>query len=222
MKQIGEKEQMFSFLCVGISVFLALIIFGATVRQYYYGKTHRVTMSGDDDAALRARAAEYGARLSTLRGASVDRAWDRDPFSPIRERVVPVHPFQIKEIIVDPFFIVYMGSMQRQSEDLIAQINWRDETFFVREGERMKTWTIATVSPERVIAVNEEGEEVVLALMKKAPSRPAEARLFSFATEKTHMAKAEDVIEGYKIIDIKKDTVILRQLSSDKIITITK
>lgn len=147
-------------------------------------------------------------------------AGGRNIFEPFREKEVPSELFMITEIVFEPFVFMYMGFIERSSAEFIAQINWASQTYFVREGETFKEWTATQVTKEKVMVIHQNGEDMELPLQQKVFSKKPFARVVVSSTGKEQKITIGDTVEGYKVLDITRDTVILSSNSGS--IEITK
>ncbi|MBU1863515.1 MAG: hypothetical protein KKH94_07640 [Candidatus Omnitrophica bacterium] len=144
----------------------------------------------------------------------------RNFFSPVQKSKAPAAPFYIKEIVFAPFVFIYMGHIEKSSSEIIAQINWGARTHFVREGDALKDWTVMQIKKENVIIMHRNGKEKMLPLHKRVFSEKPYAVVNTYVTEKEVKIYIGDEIEGGKVLDITKDTVIITANSG--IITIKK
>lgn len=151
---------------------------------------------------------------------SLGSAEDRNIFEPFREAEVPAELFVITEIVFEPFVFMYMGFIERSSAEFIAQINWASQTYFVREGETFKEWTATKVTKEKVMVMHQNGEDMELPLQQKVFSKKPFARIILSSTGEEKKITIGDSVEGYKVLDITRDTVILSSNSGS--IEITK
>jgi hypothetical protein len=115
---------------------------------------------------------------------------------------------------------MYMGFIEKSSAEYIAQINWASKTYFVRKGDKIKEWSISEVDKEKVVVESKSGEVIALPLQQKVLSEKPFARVYIYSTDSDKKITIGDEVEGHKVLDITKDTVILT--SDSGVITINK
>ncbi|MFH0771843.1 MAG: hypothetical protein V1933_04425 [Candidatus Omnitrophota bacterium] len=103
---------------------------------------------------------------------------------------------------------VYTGFIQTANGGIIGQINWMDKTYFVKKNDNFKDYKVLDID-KNMIRI--EGKEGALSLEFKKPSKGKEliAVLYNTVTQKKYEARKGDELDGYKILDISKDNVIL-------------
>jgi hypothetical protein len=171
---------------------------------------------------------DHAARFSTLNerykeqngSLSADETAVRNIFEPFQEESEPAEPIVLRDIVFEPFVFMYMGFIERSAAEYIAQINWSSQTYFVREGDTFKEWTVTKVTKEKVVLINPTGEDIELPLQQKVFSKKPFARVLINRTGKEQKITIGDTVEGYKVLDITRDTVILSSNSGS--LTITK
>ncbi len=119
----------------------------------------------------------------------------------------------VKEILFAPLILKYMGFIERDNGDVIAQINFGQKTFFVKVGDKVDTWVIVGIEKDKVIVLGVEGEEKRLPIREKVFSSKPYAVLSSKASGKSQKLYIGDSFEQYKVLDIKDNTVILNSES---------
>jgi hypothetical protein len=143
----------------------------------------------------------------------------RNIFTPLFDRDKKL-PFYLKEIMFEPLFFMYKGHIEKSPGVMIAQINWGEKTYFVQKGDRMQNWTILNIEKEHVIVKSDKGEELTLHVHKQTFSKNPYAVFKMFASENEVKVKVGDQLEGYKVLDIRQDAVILSKDSQT--ISVTK
>lgn len=133
----------------------------------------------------------------------------RNIFTQFRQKVIKAEPFSIKEIVYEPFVFMYMGFIERSASEVIAQINWSSQTYFVRVRETIQDWTVMQITSEKVELLSTQGERIVLPIQEKIMSSKPYARVFLFSTEEEQKITIGDTVEGHKVLDITSDAVIL-------------
>ncbi len=144
----------------------------------------------------------------------------RNFFAPLVKEEKDMVPFYLKDVVYEPLFFMYMGHIEKRPSEYIAQINWADETYFVRKGESIKEWKVKSISKDNVTVENAKKEEIELPLYKRIFSKKPYAIIIIRKTKKELKINVDDVVEGYKVLDITKDTVVLS--IDSKAVTITK
>jgi sRNA-binding protein len=144
----------------------------------------------------------------------------RNLFSEYEIQQIPKEPFEIQKIVFEPFVFMYMGFIEKSTAEFIAQINWASQTYFVRKGDAIKEWVILEITKDRVIARDTNGEEMELPLQQKVLSKKPFAQIKIYRTGNERKITVGDTVEGHKVLDITRDTVILT--SDSGVITVYK
>lgn len=135
---------------------------------------------------------------------------NRNIFIPPKTETIVFSPDTLKITSIErvnlPF--IYNGFIQTSNGALIAQISWEGRTYFVKNGGRIKDYKITEIS-RNVIKIERGGEELFLEFKKSAKGTELVATLYNSMNNKTYEVHKEDEINGYKILDIKSDAVIL-------------
>lgn len=134
----------------------------------------------------------------------------RDIFQQYREEKKIVYPMKIKEIVFNPQSFMYMGNIEKSPGEFIAQINWKDSTSFVREGDRLDEWTVVQIRKAEVKLINAKGRELLLPTRMRVRAYEPHVVLISNKTGKEYLLHQGDMAEGYKILDISQSMVILK------------
>ena len=133
----------------------------------------------------------------------------RNIFQPLTGTTAAEKPFTVNDIVFEPFVFIYMGFIEKSPDEVIAQINWNDETYFVEKGEALREWTVTDIKRDSVTAVNAQGESITMPLQQRILSDKPYAIVTVPATGEARKIAAGDTVEGYKVLDITRDTVIL-------------
>jgi len=171
---------------------------------------------------------DYNAHYGTIFTAYKNRAHvaqeikpeERNLFAPFVIQKQPKEPFAIKQIVFEPFVFMYMGFIERKTSEFVAQINWASKTYFVHTGDTIKEWTISKITKDEVVAVDASGESIELPLQKKVFSKKPFARVKIYRSAAERKITIGDTVEGYKVLDITRDTVILT--SNSGVLTVDK
>ena len=122
-------------------------------------------------------------------------------FSPDSLKLVSVQPIPL------PF--MYNGFIQTASGTIIGQITWSAKTYFVKKGGKFKDYKVVDVDKKAMTVENKDGQLLVLDYKKPVKGIELIARLYNSMDDKTYEVRKGDEINGYKILDIKTDSVIL-------------
>jgi hypothetical protein len=103
---------------------------------------------------------------------------------------------------------IYVGFIQKQDGTMIGQVNWSGKTYFAKKGEKFKDYKVLEINSKLIKAENKEGK-LIMEYKKPVKSKELIAKLYSSMDDKTFEVKKGDEINGYKVLDIKADSVIL-------------
>lgn len=166
-----------------------------------------------DDSATDASGA-YSALIESIKSpfavSRYQQLLDRNLF--VRPEAPPVvfTPDKLKVVSIGatnlPF--MYTGFIQKQDGTMIGQINWSGKTYFAKKGEKFKDYKILEINSKQVRAENKDGQ-LTLEFKKPVKSKELIGKLYSSMDDKTFEVKKGDEINGYKVLDIKADSVIL-------------
>lgn len=135
---------------------------------------------------------------------------NRNIFMPPERETIVFSPEILKITSIErvnlPF--IYNGFIQTSNGALIAQISWEGKTYFVKNGGKIKDYMVTEIG-KNAIKIEREGEELFLEFKKPAKGTELVATLYNSMDNKTYEVHKEDEINGYKILDIKSDAVIL-------------
>lgn len=121
-------------------------------------------------------------------------------FTPDKLKIVSITP------VILPF--TYNGFIQRADGSIIGQINWAGKTYFVKKGEKFKDYKVLEISSRLIKAETKEGQ-FILEYKKPVKGKELIAKLYSMMDEKTFEVKKNDEVNGYKVLDITANSVVL-------------
>jgi len=107
-----------------------------------------------------------------------------------------------------PLPFMYNGFIEKPDGTRIGQINWSRRTYFVKKGDKFKDYKVLEVNSKIIKIENKDGQ-IVLEYKKPVKGKELTAKLYNSMDNKEFEVKKDDEINGYKILDIKADSVIL-------------
>lgn len=107
-----------------------------------------------------------------------------------------------------PLPFVYNGFIEKPDGTRIGQINWSKRTYFVKKGDKFKDYKVLEVNSKIIKIENKDGQ-IVLGYKKPVKGKELVAKLHNSMNDREFEVKKNDEINGYKILDIKADSVIL-------------
>lgn len=122
-------------------------------------------------------------------------------FTPDSLKLVSVQPVRL------PF--MYNGFIQIPDGTIIGQISWSGKTYFVKKSGKFKDYKVIGIDKKAMTVENKDGQLLVLDYKKPVKGTELIAKLYNSMDDKTYEVRKEDQISGYKILDIKTDSVIL-------------
>lgn len=126
-----------------------------------------------------------------------------------KKEIKEVPPFVVESITLEKIPMVFKGSIVRGNSVTIAQINLGEKTHFVKPNTTLENWQIQDITKDHVIITNTSGEQHTLELNKVTFSNERIIRLRSTTSNAIYTVKKGDIVEDYKVLDIKEDAVIL-------------
>ncbi|MBN1870942.1 MAG: hypothetical protein JW800_00050 [Candidatus Omnitrophica bacterium] len=138
----------------------------------------------------------------------------RDPFMRYEEGMFlePIdsaeHDFVVTSIdrMLLPF--VYKGFIELPDR-VVGQINWNEDTIFVKDGSSLHDYTVLHVSKDVVTAKDASGMPIQFHLNEPVFSNELQAVLYDTITHETFTVHKDMQVDNYKVIDIKREYVIL-------------
>jgi len=107
-----------------------------------------------------------------------------------------------------PLPFMYNGFIEKSDGTRVGQINWSGKTYFVTRGDKFKDYKVLEVNSKIIKIENKDGQ-VMLEYKKPAKSKELIAKLHNLMDDKEFEVKKNDEVGGYKILDIKANSVIL-------------
>jgi hypothetical protein len=143
---------------------------------------------------------------------------DRDIF--VEKQDIVITPlFVLRSIEKEEIPIVFKGSIVRGDEVIIAQINWGNKTYFVKPNEMLKQWLIAEITENFVIIKDTDSKPFTLFLNRVTYSEIMVASVLYTKENKIYRVKVGDLVDDYKVLDIKNENVIVSNKNSQIIIS---
>jgi hypothetical protein len=166
-----------------------------------------------DDTAVDASDV-YSALIESVKSpfaaARYQQLLDRNLFMRPEAPPVVFTPDKLKVVSIGatnlPF--MYTGFIQKQDGTMIGQINWSGKTYFAKKGEKFKDYKVIEINSKQIRAENKDGQ-LTMEFKKPVKSKELIGKLYSSMDDKTFEVKKGDEINGYKVLDIKADSVIL-------------
>jgi uncharacterized membrane protein len=210
MKGIYKIAAIALFMLWFILLWLAPSLF--TPKDFSVPTGEDNVMKSDDNAvdASGAYSALIERAKSPFAVSRYQQLFDRNLF--VRPEAPPVvfTPDKLKIVSIGatnlPF--IYTGFIQKQDGTMIAQINWSGKTYFAKKGEKFKDYKVLEINSKQVRAENKDGQ-LTMEFKKPVKSKELIGKLYSSMDDKTFEVKKGDEINGYKVLDIKADSVIL-------------
>ena len=146
--------------------------------------------------------------------SSYTQGISRDPFLRYEEGLFlePIdsseHDFVVTSVdrMLLPF--TYKGYIE-MPDYVVGQINWSDKTIFVRDGSILHDYNILHVSKDTITATDKAGMPLEFQLNKPIFSNELQAILYDTISRETYTIQKNMEIDDYKVIDIRRDYVIL-------------
>lgn len=110
------------------------------------------------------------------------------------------------EAVTLPF--IYNGYIQTPDGTIIAQINLSGKTYFVKKGGRFKDYRVTEIEKRMVKIEGKEGS-MILDLKKPVKGKEFVAKFSNSLDNKVFEVRRGEEAYGYKVLDIKANSVIL-------------
>ncbi|MFH1857265.1 MAG: hypothetical protein ABH836_08620 [Candidatus Omnitrophota bacterium] len=141
----------------------------------------------------------------------------RDFFHEYEEAVLPEQPFIVKEIKQIPLNIIYKGLIELSKDKVIAQVNFNDKTYFLKEGESFGEYTLRETTKDFCVISSNENKEMKLPYRQEIFGDEYEAVLYDTKTKNLFNIKKDFKIREYQVLDIKSGHVVLLGKNGDTI-----
>jgi hypothetical protein len=122
-------------------------------------------------------------------------------FSPDSLTLVSVQPVRL------PF--MYNGFIQTPDGSIIGQITWSGKTYFAKKSGKFKDYKVIEIDKKKMTVEDKDGERLILNYKKPVAGTELIAKLYNSMDNNTYEIRKEEEINGYKVLDIKIDSVIL-------------
>ncbi len=138
----------------------------------------------------------------------------RNPFAKVQRAEAVVtdttsrHDFVLRTIDRIPLPIMYQGFIELPDK-VIGQVAWKGTTKFVESGEALNGYTILSVQRDYLDIKLEDGTEHRLNYKTPIPGKELRAVLYDNIGDKTYTAVKTWGLDGYSVVDIQEDRVIL-------------
>ncbi len=116
----------------------------------------------------------------------------------------------VKKIVFKPFLFKYMGYVEKDNNEVIAQINFNKKTYFVKSGDFFEKWFVASIAKNEVVVIGPDGEEMRLPIRKNVFSKKPYAVLGKHSSPNIFKVFVGEDVDKYKVLDIRDDAVILK------------
>ena len=195
-------------LLIAVSVVLLLSFamnLGLSRSGFHPGAGARIafdpTREVDYDTTYHSLATEFE---QVLRGRDIQAASGRNLFEEYR----PVEDFfLLVDIRSEPLALIYKGRIERPDGAFIAQVNWGDRTYFVRQGEAIDGWQIIRAAPGALTIQHKDGETITLPYLEVTYRKERMAVVYDFRAQKEDELRAGDALEGYTVTEISEQSV---------------
>ena len=115
---------------------------------------------------------------------------------------------------------VYKGLMQDADGNLIAQVNFKNKSFFVREKDRIEDWEIETLLQEEIILKKHTGREISISYQTPTAANESFALITKLSDGTRFRAAESEMIEDYELTEIAADHVKLVKGTEQIILTL--
>lgn len=117
--------------------------------------------------------------------------------------------FSLVDIRLEPLALIYKGRIEQQDGSLIAQVNWAERTYFVKEGESIDGWHIQSITADALEVQNAEKEILTLPYLKTTYRKERVAVIFNEYKQIESTVLLGGEVEGYTVTAITQDSVTL-------------
>lgn len=141
---------------------------------------------------------------------------ERNLFYEYEEPKIEELPFSVKHIEAVALDIMYMGLMELLDNKLVAQINVKGKTYFLKKKDVFGEYTVETITKDFCIILNQENEQLKLPYKKQVFSEEYEALIYDTKNKSSLKVKKGFKIREYEILDIKDSYVVLLNTNGKK------
>ena len=117
--------------------------------------------------------------------------------------------FNLVDIRLEPLALIYKGRIEQHDGSLIAQVNWAERTYFVKEGESIDGWHIKSITADALEVQNVEKEILTLPYLKTTYRKKRVAVISSEYKQTESTVLLGGGVEGYTVTAITQDSATL-------------
>ncbi len=145
----------------------------------------------------------------------------RNGFLKYIKPVPEIPPFELKAVRKKYLDVEYRGFIESLS-GTVAQLKVKNRSYFVKEGDEIDGYTVKKVCNDYMLIKDGAGVEYILPLGEKILSNDYEAALYVSKTHKTVKVKLGDIVNGFKVLDISPENVVLYNQTYNKKLIVEK
>ena len=117
----------------------------------------------------------------------------------------------LESVTQDNLPVVYQGLMKDPDGRLIAQVNFKGVSHFVKETDKIENWEIYLITKEELLLKDPLGEEKWFPYRQGVEAQEAEAEIIRRPGGKRYKVKKGSDVEDFRVVGIEKDLVILQR-----------
>ena len=145
----------------------------------------------------------------------------RNGFLKYIKPVPEIPPFELKAVRKKYLDVEYKGFIESLS-GTVAQLKVKNRSYFVKEGDEIDGYAVKKVRNDYMLIKDMAGVEYRLPLGEKILSNDYEAALYVSKTHKTVKVKLGDIVNGFKVLDISPENVVLYNQTYNKKLIVEK
>ncbi|MFH1777698.1 MAG: hypothetical protein ABH952_09115 [Candidatus Omnitrophota bacterium] len=141
----------------------------------------------------------------------------RSIFSELRTSLVDKSMYQDRSFILlnvehKLFPLEYKGRIKTNLAFNIAQINWNNRTYFVEAGDVISKYKIDRITQNTVVLKNTQGSDtIILKYLQPSQAKELIATVMDMNNNKMQEIEKGMELDGYNVLDITLDSVLLLQ-----------
>lgn len=212
MKHLSKIVTAVAFVLWLFVMWKSASVFQSKEVPLKFGEGEQKTAPGKEEAVVTSDSILYveGLLKSPFAFSRYQPLLDRNIFVKPEAKPEIFTPDKLTVVSVSalPLPFMYNGFIEKSDGTRIGQINWSGKTYFVTKGDKFKDYKVLEVNSKIIKIENKDGQ-LILEYKKPAKSKELIAKLHNLMDDKEFEVKKNDEVGGYKILDIKADSVIL-------------
>ncbi|OGX32821.1 MAG: hypothetical protein A3F87_03630 [Omnitrophica WOR_2 bacterium RIFCSPLOWO2_12_FULL_51_24] len=212
MKETSKVIAIVAFVLWLLVMWKSSSVFQSKEVPVQFGEGQEETVAGKEGADVAPDSLSYAERLlkSPFAFSRYQPLINKNIFvkPEIQPELFTPEKLTVISVSAVPLPFMYNGFIEKSDGTRIGQVNWSGKTYFIKKGDKFKDYKVLEINSKIIKIENKDGQ-IVLEYKKPAKSKELVAKLHNSMDNKEFEVKKNDEVGGYKILDIKADSVVL-------------